>query len=530
VSSAAASYDTATAADDDFSALTPLRAWLVITAAAIGAFMAMLDTSIANAALPVIQGEIGATASEGTWIGTAYLTAEIIVLPLTGWIERILGTRRFLFVAGSLFTIFSVVCGTATDLTTMIVGRLGQGLSGGMMIPTAYALVARLLPLDQQSKAIAIISVPITFAPVLGPLLGGWLTENYSWHLVFFINVPLCFVLLGLVLFAMPRSRGDLSEIRRADWAGVLGMTACLGCLTVLLEEGHREQWFDSTLIRTLAVGTLAGAGLIAAGQFGKRRPVLRLALFADRKFAATVSVVFAGGVVMFCVLFTVPQFLMVVSGLSAAQAGQVIMMMGLGSMIAMSVYPMVTRLLDLRFMVGGSLMFWGVACYFMADLSATTPSGDFAAILPVLGIFLAFVIMPLQQLVLSSAAPDDVVDATSLNAIARNLGGALGLAALASFQSRQLEFHRWRIHETIGSNDPAAIAAVENSGNLFATGGEAAQAGLRMLDAQVLREALVMSFNDIFIVLAVLCLISAPLAMLIRPRFPEGPAPMGAH
>ena len=530
MSGAAATFGTVSAAPDDVAAISPLRAWLAIGAAALGAFMAVLDTSIANASLPVIQGEIGATASEGTWIGTAYLVAEIVVLPLTGWIERILGTRRFLFIAALVFTIFSVVCGIASDLTTMIVGRLGQGFSGGMMIPTAFGLVARLLPRDQQSKAIALVSLPITLAPIFGPLLGGWLTENYSWHLVFFINVPFCLVLLVLILVAMPPSPGDLSEVRRADWAGVLGMTAGLGCLTVLLEEGHREQWFESTEIRTLAIGALIGAGLIAVGQFGRQRPVVKLSLLADRKMAATTALMFICGAAMFCVLFSIPQFLIAISGLNAAKAGEVLLFYGLAALFAMALYPLVTRLFDLRLLVGLSMAIIGMACYITADLSAISPSGTFITMMVLFGAMLAFTIMPLQQLAIGSVDLDDVPDSTSLITISRNLGGALGLATLASFQEQRLELHRWRIHETIGGNDPAALGAVDCGAALFGGGGEAWQASLRLLDAQVVREAFVMSFNDIFIALAVICWTTAPLALLIRARFPEGPAPMGAH
>lgn len=522
--------DAVPAGAGDAPVMTPVLAWLAIAAATLGAFMAVLDTSIANASLPVIQGEIGATASEGTWVGTAYLVVEIVVLPLTGWIERILGTRRFLVIAASVFTIFSIVCGMATDLTTMIAGRLGQGFSGGMMIPTAYGLVARLLPPEKQSKAIALVSVPITLAPIMGPLLGGWLTDNYSWHLVFFINVPFCLVLLALILFAMPPSPGDPSEINRADWAGVLGMTAGLGCLTVLLEEGHREQWFESTEIRTLAIGALIGAGLITAGQFGRQRPVLKLSLLADGKMAATTALMFICGATMFCVLFLIPQFLIVIAGLNAAQAGEVLLFYGLGALVAMALYPLVTKLFDLRLLVGLSAAMIGVACYITSDLTIVSPPRNFVTMTMLLGSMAAFTIMPLQQLAIGSVALDDVPDSTSLITIARNLGGALGLAALASFQEQRLELHRWRIHETIGGNDQAALAAVERGGGLLATGEEAIETGLRLLDAQVLREALVMSFNDILIALAVICWMAAPLALLIRPRFPEGPAPIGAH
>jgi DHA2 family multidrug resistance protein len=202
----------------------------------------------------------------------------------------------------------------------------------------------------------------------------------------------------------------------------------------------------------------------------------------------------------------------------------------GLAALVAMALYPVVTRLFDLRLLVSLSVALIGLACYITADLSATSPPRTFITIMVLIGAMLAFSIMPLQQLAIGSVDLDDVPDSTSLITIARNLGGALGLAALASFQSQSLEFHRWRIHETIGGNDPAAVAAVERGGGLLATGAEALETGLRLLDSQVLREALVMSFNDIFIVLAFVNWIAAPLALLINARFPEGPAPMGAH
>jgi DHA2 family multidrug resistance protein len=234
-----------------------------VAAGALGALLATLDISIVNSALPTIQGEIGATGTEGTWIATSFLVAEIVVIPLSAWLERLLGLRTLLLIAVTAFTGFSILCGVATDLTTMIIGRTGQGLMGGLLIPTAMTIVAKRLPPHQQPIGMALFGMTVILGPVLGPLLGGWLTENLSWHYAFFVNVPVCALLLLLLLLGLPHERTNWVYLREADWLGIIGMILGLGGLTVVLEEGHREEWFESPLIVQLTIVTVVGFVLL---------------------------------------------------------------------------------------------------------------------------------------------------------------------------------------------------------------------------------------------------------------------------
>lgn len=509
----------------------PVSPWLAIAAGAIGAFMALLDTSIANAALPVIQGEIGATPSEGTWVGTAYLATEVVIIPLIAWLERLCGMRRLLIFAASAFTVFSVVCGMATDLTTMIVGRLGQGLSGGVLIPSAYSLVAKRLPPEEQSKGIAIVSMPILLAPVVGPLLGGWLTENYSWHYAFFINVPICLGLLVLLMIGVPSEKGDLRELPNADWYGIAGMVLGLGGLTVMLEEGHREQWFQSPLIWRLAGITLLGFLLVAVGQFRSPKPVLRLALMGNGVLGPATALQLASGIMMFCALFALPQFLLLIAGYNAFQAGQVLLFGGLTSFLVMFVYPLVMKVSPIRLTVFLAMLTQAAFCYLCAGLSADTGASAFVVPLILFGLGISMMAVPLQETALRSVGASEASEVSSLIACSRNVGGSIGLAALASFQDQRLAFHQGRLHETIGANDPGAWERLDGFAAQFGGGPDGLQAAYRMLDSLVSREALIMTFNDIFLVLAIGILLIAPLGLLLPARQGgDGAATVAAH
>lgn len=243
-------------------------AWTAVAAGTLGAMMATLDISIVNSSLPTIQGEIGASGTEGTWIARAYLVAEIVMIPLSGWLEKLFGLRTFLMLASGLFTLFSVVCGLSTTLTMMIIGRAGQGFSGGALIPTAMTIIAQRLPRSQQPVGNALFGATAILGPVMGPVLGGWLTENLNWHYAFFINLPVGIALFALLLIGVPARAIKSELIREADWFGIFGLALGLGGLTVVLEEGQREQWFASPDIRWLAALSLFGFALLAWGSF----------------------------------------------------------------------------------------------------------------------------------------------------------------------------------------------------------------------------------------------------------------------
>ncbi|OYW85550.1 MAG: hypothetical protein B7Z20_08900, partial [Sphingobium sp. 32-64-5] len=293
-------------------------------------------------------GEIGASGTEGTWIATSYLVAEIVIIPLSGWLERLLGLRTFLLIAATLFTAFSMLCGVADDLTTMIIGRVGQGFTGGALIPTAMTIIATRLPREQQPIGNAMFGVTAILGPVLGPLIGGWLTENISWHYAFFINLPVGLLLITLLLVGLPHQKPKLKELRQADWMGIAGLALGLGGLTIVLEEGQREQWFESGEIIKVTIVSAIGFALLIAGQFYARRPVIKLKLLLNRQFGSVAMMGFVIGMMMYGTAYVIPQFLAAIADYNALQSGKVVLLSGIPSLILMPFTPLLIKHVDI--------------------------------------------------------------------------------------------------------------------------------------------------------------------------------------
>lgn len=517
------------AAPPDARTKASLADWLAVSAGMIGSLMALMDVSIVNAALPVIQGEIGATPSEGTWVGTSYLIAEIIVIPLCAWLERMLGLRRLLVIGASVFTLFSMICGFATSLEMMIAGRIGQGLAGGVLIPTALTIVAVRLPPAQQAAGLAMTAMAALLGPVIGPLLGGWLTENYTWHLAFFINVPVCAGLLVLLMLALPKSQGNMAELREADWFGIAGMTIGLGALTLLLEEGHREQWFASRLIWQLAGASALGFVLIAIGQLRPGRPVIRLALLRSPSLASSIMLLVGLGAVLFTGMFIIPQFLVAIAGYNAFQAGQIAVLGGLVSIPMAMVYAALLAKLDARLIILFAMLMIACANLLASALTAQTTGGHFVLSQLLFGIGTTLTAIPVMQSVIASVSIEDAPEANSLSSVARNLGGSIGLAATASFQQQRFDMHYGQLHASLGANDPELQHQLGQAAGALGGGPEGIEAAYRMIDAQVMLQASVMTFSDIFLALAVVGLLVAPFALLLRPP-PRGAAMAMGH
>lgn len=506
-----------------------LSAWLGVAAGAIGSLMALLDISIVNASLPTIQGEIGASSTEGTWLATAYLVSEIIIIPLTGWLARVFGLRRFLIIAAGLFTAFSIVCGLSTSLTMMIIGRVGQGFTGGAMIPTAMTIIATRLPKSQQPIGTAIFGLTVIMGPIMGPLAGGWLTENFSWHYAFFINVPICAILITFLLLGLPKGRMQLDELVNADWLGVIGMVLGLGGVTVVLEEGHREQWFESWYIWQLTIMTLVGFALIAVGQLSAKRPVIKLALLRNREFAAVFLLGMVLGSVMFGTAYVIPQFLASVADYNSLQAGQVVFLSGIPPMLMMPLFPLLVSRVDLRLIVGTGMILLALSCYLDLSLSAQSRGDDFVVSQLIRGLGTVFCMLFLNQAAISAVLVEEAGDAAGLFSAGRNLGGSVGLAMLATLQDERTEFHRWTIHSSLTANDGTLQDWVNQQAAAYGGGAEGITAAMRTLDGMIIRDALVMAFIDDFMALTVAILVVAPLVLLLRP-LPKGYHAKAAH
>lgn len=502
-----------------------LGAWLAVAAGTLGALMATLDISIVNSALPTIQGEIGASGTEGTWIATAYLVAEIVIIPMAAWLQRMLGLRTFLLIAAGLFTLFSVLCGVATTLPMMIVGRVGQGFTGGAMIPTAQTIIAQRLPRDQQPIGIAAFGVTAILGPVLGPLLGGWLTENISWHYAFFINIPICAVLITLLLVGLPHERAKLHLFAQADWFGIAGLALGLGGLTVFLEDGQREQWFDSELIRWMALTSAVGFGLLFWGQATATRPIIKLKLLLDRQFGSVALMGIVLGIVLYGTSYAIPQFLAALADYNALQAGKVVLLSGIPSLAMMAIVPFLLKRIDIRIAVSAGLLIMGVSALLDANLTALSSGPDFTVSQLLRGVGQILAMLFLSQACVRSVPAEDAGDASGLFNAFRNLGGSFALAGISILQDQRMWFHSRRLEESLNANSQAVQAYV---GQLGQAAGDPA-AGLRLLSQQIAAEALTMTYNDIFWIMGVGALAVLPLVLFLKP-LPRGAEPAMVH
>ena len=500
-------------------------AWLAVAAGTLGALMAMLDVSIVNSSLPNIQGEIGASGTEGTWISTAYLVAEIIIIPLSGWLERLLGLRTLLLIAATCFVGFSMLCGFSETLPMMIVGRVGQGFTGGALIPTAMTIIATRLPRHQQPIGSVMFGATAILGPIFGPVLGGWLTENVSWHYAFFINLPVGITLITLLAVAMPHKRPDFDVIRQADWLGILGLIMGLGGLTVVLEEGEREQWFASSDIRTMAAVSAVGFLLLTIGQLTANRPVIRLSLLRDRHFGAVVAMTTVIGMVIYGTSYVIPQFLSQIADYNSLQSGEIVLLSGLPMMAMVPFLPRLMRLIDLRVAVIFGMMLLAISAYMETDLTILSTGSAFATSQIMRGFGTVFSAMFMNQASIRSVRPDQASDASGLYNTARNLGGSLALAGVAVIQDQRVWLHSRRIEETMSANSVDVQSYMAGQAGMLGSMDTAYQS----LGASIQAQALTMTYADLFFILSVGIVCVTPLALLLRP-IPKNAKPVMAH
>jgi MFS transporter, DHA2 family, multidrug resistance protein len=505
--------------------------WLAVFAGALGALIATLDISIVNSALPQIQGEIGATGTEGTWIATGYLVSEVVMIPLSAWLSRLLGMRTLLLGCSSLFTVFSVLCGFSNSLTLMIIGRVGQGFFGGALIPTAQTLVRTRLPPHQMPVGMTIFGLIVLLGPLLGPVAGGWLTENWSWQWCFFINIPVAIALAFLLLSGVPYERPNLKELAQADWIGIAGLTVGLSCLTVVLEEGQREQWFQSDLIIGLAACAVVGLLVLAYAQLTSPHPVIKLKLLKNRTYAGVIIIIIVLGMVLYDILYVLPQFLGVVAGYNAEQSGWVLALSGVPAFFMLPLLPKILGRGDARVMVFLGLVCFAVSCFLDIHITAESGGGDFVVsqLLRGFGQMLSF--MPLNQISVGSVSREETADAAGFFNMARNLGGSIGLALQGVFIDRRVEVHADAIRESVTANSTLLQERLAGeAAGLAARHGDAilgTQQALQQLALQIHQQALVMTYADCFWVLGVGLIVLMPLVLLLRGgRIMGGPGP----
>ena len=506
--------------------------WIAVLAGALGALLATLDISIVNSALPQIQGEVGASGTEGTWISTGYLVSEVVMIPLTAWLTRVFGMRRLLISCAVCFSAFSMACGFSHDLISMIVGRVGQGFFGGALLPTAQTLTRTRLPPRQMPLGMSIFGSIVLLGPLLGPILGGTLTENVGWQWCFFINLPISIGLVALLTIGLPSEPMRLEHLVRADWLGIAGMAVCVSCLTVVLEEGQRARWFESEMITGLAIASALGAAAVAVAQLTAERPVLKLRLLLNPRYASVILIVTVTGILLYSILYILPQFLSNISGYNSQQSGLVLALSGIPVFLAM---PIIPRLLifDLRILVFSGLCLMAASCFTDTVLTASSAGQDFvwSQLLRGLGQMLAS--MPLAQASVGAVGREDTADAAGLYNMARNLGGSFGLALFGVFIDRQVDTHAQTLAASVTANSPLAQSRLAEQAAVFmARTGDmdlARRQALGALSATVQQQALVITYSQAFWLLGMAVVVTLPLVLVLRSPRRLGPTAMAA-
>ena len=488
----------------------------------VGFFIALLDIQIVSASLADIGGGLSAGTDEVAWVQTSYLIAEIIVIPLSGWLSRVMSTR-WLFCASAIgFTVTSLLCGWAWNIQSMIVFRALQGFLGGSMIPTVFTTAFIYFSMQQRVIAAATIGCISSLAPTLGPTIGGWITDNYSWHWLFFINlVPGVFVSI-VVPMLVRVDRPNLALLRGADYLGMALMAVFLGCLEYTLEEGERWDWFgDATIRATAWISGIAGVAFIWRS-LTFSQPVVDLRALTIRNFSLGCLFSFITGIGIFATIYLTPLFLARVRGFSALQIGEAVFTTGVFQVCAIPFYSVLARRIDLRW-----LMMFGLACFAVSMWNFTPITHDWGwreLLLPQAfrGFSQQFAVAPTVTLTLGGLAPDRLKLASGLFNLMRNLGGAIGIAVCGTILNDRANLHFERLAEHLNGGNAATQQFLQQATTheTLARGGDVVlghAAALRQLWSLALREAQTQSFADAFFAIALCFAFATTLVPLMR-------------
>ena len=507
------------------------RDWIAVLGAVLGAFMAILDIQITNSSLKDIQGSLAASLDEGSWISTGYLIAEIIIIPLTGWLALVFSLRRYLAVSAGLFILFSILCGLSTDLTEMILFRIGQGMSGGALIPAAFTIATMKLPPQQRPIGLVLFSITATFAPGFGPTIGGWLTDTYSWHFIFYINVIPGLAMVAMILYGLEKQKAQISRLWNGDWFGIITMAVGLGALEIVLEEGARKDWFGSPLITDCAF--IAGIGLVLAiiTELVRREPFIDLRLLAQPARLSCYLCGLSVGVGLYGSIYLLPVYLGQIQGYNALQIGEVLMWMGVPQLLVLPLVPMLMSRVDNRLLVGFGFTMFAISCFMNAYMSPDTAGDQLRWAMLVRALGQPFIFPPLSAAASAGLAPAKIPNSSSIFNMMRNLGGSVGIAVLATFTTTREHFHFATISDRITQNGPLLqerLAGMAQHFGVAAQGVDTAQMqAVASVANMVRRNAYVMAYSDCFFVIGVALLLSLiPTYFLARPA----PGSFGAH
>jgi DHA2 family multidrug resistance protein len=483
-----------------------------------GMFMAILDIQIVSASLTEIQAGLAASSNEITWVQTAYLIAEVVMIPLSGFLSRALGTRTLFAISAAGFTAASLMCGLSTSINEMIVWRAIQGFIGGGMIPTVFASAYMIFPRSRMGLIVPLIGLIATLAPTIGPTIGGYLTDTLSWHWLFFINVvPGIFVTVA-ALTLIDFDKPDYSLFDRFDWLGLLSMAGFLGGLEYVLEEGPRNDWFGDDSVLLFAWVSALSAIVFFARAFMAKAPIVDLRAFSDRNFALGSLFSFVLGIGLYGLTYLYPLYLAEVRGYDARMIGETVFVSGIAMFVAAPIAGRLMNKVDPRFMLAAGFLSFAVGSWWMTYLTADWDFWELVWPQIFRGVGLMTAMIPINNVALGTLPPDRVKNASGLYNLTRNLGGAVGLAGLTTILNDRTDLHLARLHEKLTFASRPAVDALDNLTAKFHSYGSDAQGmALKQLMQMAHAQGLVMAFADVFLLLTALFVALAGLAVMVK-------------
>lgn len=498
--------------------------WLIAAVVSIATFMEVLDTTIANVALRHIAGGLAAGLDQATWIVTSYLVANAIVLSISGWLATVIGRKRFYMICVLIFTASSLMCGLAWSLPALILFRVIQGLGGGGMAPSEQAILADAFPEEQHGRAFSIYGVAVVVAPVIGPTLGGWITDNYSWHWVFLINVPMGILSLVLVGILVPGESGQQggsdSGRRRVDFIGFLLVAAALGCLEVVLDEGQRNDWFESSFITVFATISALAFLLFIPWELTRRDPIVDLRLLGRRQFCGCFVVMLCVGAILVATTQILPQMLQDQFAYTATLAG---MALSPGGLVTMALMPVAGRLVNAvspRFLISGGMCVVALAMWYAAGLNGDFTWSYAAWCRVFIAVGLPFVFIPVTTASYEGLPREKTNQASALINVARNIGGSIGVSMAQAMLARREQFHQSRLVEHIFPSSVQYQAALKEIGAFFSERGSppARVSGqvTAWIGQAVQKQSALLAYIDVFLFLSLVSVGGMVIALVL--------------
>ena len=505
--------------------------WLVAVVVALAAFMEVLDTSIANVALPYMAGNLGASNDQSTWVLTSYLVSNAIILPMTGWLAGAIGRKRFFMSCLAIFTVSSLLCGFAPTLSFLLLFRVLQGAGGGGLQPMAQAILADTFPPEKRGLAFALYGITAIMAPTIGPTLGGWITFNYSWRWIFFINIPVG-VLTWFLVRRFVEDPPYLQRLRRAgvklDYVGIALLAVGVGALQILLDKGQEDDWFGSRFITTLIVISAVSLISLVVWEWFARAPIIDVRMFKNFNFAGASLMMFMLGILLFSSLVLMPQFLQTLLGYTSQLAGLALSAGGLVLLIEMPIVGQLTTRVQARRLIAFGWLALSIAMYYSTrriDLQMSFSAATWLRITQVIG--LGFLFVPITLVAYVGIAPEKNNAVAGIVNFMRNMGSSVGTSIVTTVIARRSQFHQLRLVEKTRIDNPNFAITVQGLTQHFVNDGLGRHEALATAYARIYQslqaQAATLAYIDTFMVLAVAAAIMFCLSFLLRKNDPGG-------